>query len=129
MKSFLLVPALLLATIAGDVWAVMVKGGAVGTPTGGVTPAPLSIPVDQVRLRRTGQIESINIGASTIVIGGRSYIFSPSMVAVHAADPAVDKNPLKLHPGYNVYFTIVKEIAGRERVNEVWVVAPGGVTK
>lgn len=129
MKLFLLVPALFLAILTDDVWAVMVKGGAAGGTVGGATPAPLSIPVDQARLRRAGRIESIDIGASTIVIGGRNYIFSPSMVSVHAVDPAVDKNPLKLRPGYNIYFTTVTEIAGKERVNEVWVVAPGGVTK
>jgi hypothetical protein len=69
-----------------------------------------------------GTIERIDLGSNTMVVGGVAYLFSGASVVVHASDPMVNGNALKLRKGDRIRFAVRKEAnATRERITEIWV--------
>ena len=69
-----------------------------------------------------GTIDRIDLGSNTLVVGGVAYVFSGASVVVHASDPAVNGNALKLRKGDRIRFAVRKEPnAARERITEIWV--------
>ncbi len=95
-------------------WAVKV----VGEPPPGKA-APESRPAFT---EPRGTINRIDLGSNTIVVDGVAYVFSGALVVVHASNPAVNGNALKLRQGDRIRFAVRKEAnAARERITEIWV--------
>ncbi len=71
----------------------------------------------------SGTIGRIDFGANAMVVDDVTYTFSGASVVVHASDPAVNGNALKLRQGNRVRFTVTKEPSStRERITEIWVI-------
>ena len=106
-------------------WAVKVDGGATPSAAESASRPPFSQP--------SGIIERIDLGANALVVGGITYTFSGTSVVVHASDPGVKGDALKLRKGDRVRFTVSREPGtARERVTEIWVLgdqAPAPRTK
>ncbi len=95
-------------------WAVKVVGGPAPSAAESASRPPFSQP--------GGVIERIDLGANALVVGGVTYTFAGTSVIVHASDPAVNGNALKLRKGDRVRFAVMKESGTtRERVTEIWV--------
>lgn len=106
--------ALALLLTLPQAWAVKVVGGPTPSAAESASRPPFSQPA--------GVIERIDLGANALVVGGVTYTFSGTSVIVHASDPAVNGNALKLRKGDSVRLTVSKEAGtARERVTEIWV--------
>lgn len=76
--------------------------------------------------RTAGKIDSIDLGANTMVISGTSYLFLASSTKVYGAANAPGVNPLSLKSGMQIQFKTVHEPgSARPRITEIWT---GGTT-
>lgn len=114
-----LLSGLLLALASLNVQATIRGDGKRGTVANSATNSALPS-------RATGKIDSIDLGANTMVISGTSYLFLASSTKVYGAANAPGVNPLSLKSGMQIQFKTVHEPgSARPRITEIWT---GGTT-
>ena len=70
--------------------------------------------------RAAGKIDSIDLGANTMIISGTGYLFLASTTKVYGVANAPG-NPLGLKPGMSIQFKTVQEPgSARPRITEIW---------
>ena len=95
-------------------WAVKVVGEPPPSKAASTSRPAFTVP--------RGTIERIDFGANAMVVDGVTYVFSGASVVVHASDPAVNGNALKLRKGNLIRFAVRKEPnSTREQITEIWV--------
>ena len=111
-KTFILIPAALLATLAaGPVAAIALAGPAGKVPAAGAAS----------QYQKTGTIQSIDLGSRAIVINGVSYLFPSGNVVLHNKTKSVT-NAQQLKKGMRIGFSSAPGSAGsRATITDVWL--------
>ena len=115
--------SLVLGLASLNAQAIMVAGGKDGSAA---TKNP-NVPLPS---RIQGKIESINLGTSTMVVSGISYLFQAFSTKVYSAANAPGVNPLSLKPGMPIQFKTVQELgSARPRITDIWISGTAGEKK
>ena len=108
-----LLSGLLLALASLNVQATIRGDGKRGTVANSATNSALPS-------RAAGKIDSIDLGANTMIISGTGYLFLASTTKVYGVANAPG-NPLGLKPGMAIQFKTVQEPgSARPRITEIW---------
>ena len=110
-KSFILIPAALLATLAATPVAAIRIAGDAGVPAASAAS----------HYQKTGTISSVDLGSRAIVINGVSYLFPSGNVVLHNKTKSVT-NAQQLKKGMHIGFSSSPGSAGnRATITDVWL--------
>ena len=109
-KTFILVPAALLAMLAAGPVAAIAVIGATG-----------KVPAGAAAYQKTGTISSVDLGSRAIVVNGVSYLFPSGNVVLHNKTKSVT-NAQQLKKGMRIGFSSSPGSAGnRATITDVWL--------